>query len=156
MDSRKLGDPSSPEFHLDKYPFYFLNRAVGRYNVVIEKRLKTIGIDIPTWRVLMILGERQPRSLGEISEKGVINLSTMQRIIERMKRAKLVSSSARKGDGRVHEVELTDLGQKKLAVARKITAKIYGTIIDGISEADFNKLISTLDRLYVNLGTLNP
>ena len=46
-DPRKLGDPGTAAFHVDKYPFYLLNRLVSRYNVIIESRLREIGLDIP-------------------------------------------------------------------------------------------------------------
>ena len=39
-DPRKLGDPGTAAFHVDKYPFYLLNRLVSRYNVIIESRLR--------------------------------------------------------------------------------------------------------------------
>ena len=70
-DLRQLGNPGTPAFQLNKYPFYLLNRAVSRYNAIIEKRLRGIGIDIPTWRVLMILGEAAPRSVSQIAEAAV-------------------------------------------------------------------------------------
>jgi DNA-binding MarR family transcriptional regulator len=151
-DARDLGDPGTAEFQVEKYPFYLLNRLVSRYNVVIESRLKAIGLDIPYWRVLMILGEQEPLSVGRISEAAVINLSTMTRIIQRMTAAGLVSPRPLPDDARVVEVSLTPAGKRKLAEARKETAPIYGQIIDGFSEEQFNSLIDSLDRLYRNLG----
>ena len=80
-DLRPLGDPGSEEFRVDAYPFYLLNRAVSRYNVVIEAELRAIGIDIPTWRVLMVLGEKAPRPIAQVARSTVINISTMARIV---------------------------------------------------------------------------
>jgi DNA-binding MarR family transcriptional regulator len=153
-DNRKFGDPGTPAFRVDKYPFYLLNRAVSRYNIVIEARLRTIGIDIPFWRVLMILGEDQPRSVGQVAEAAVINLSTMMRIIQRMETAGLVLSAPRAENGRVTAVSLTPRGQDKLLAARAITAPIYATLIDGFSSRDFDKLIELLNRLHANLGDI--
>lgn len=151
-DARHLGDPGSAAFQLDKYPFYLLNRAVSRYNVVIEARLRTIELDIPNWRVLMVLGERAPRSIGQIAAACVINLSTMMRIIGRMKRAGLVTSAASSTDARVTEVSLTALGRAKLEKARVITSPIYQAVIEGFSARDFDQMIRLLNRLHGNLG----
>ncbi len=156
MDDRRLGDPGTKAFRLDKYPFYLLNRAVSRYNVVIEERLRVIEIDIPTWRVLMVLGERSPRSVGDLADKAVINLSTMMRIVQRMTRDGFVSLATRADDARVRLVSLTDFGNQKLDAARLITAGVYASIIDGFSETDFTLFITMLDRLNENLVNLTP
>lgn len=153
-DNRRLGDPGSPAFQLDRYPFYLLNRAVSRYSVVIETRLRAIDLDIPNWRVLMVLGERAPRSIGQIADACVINLSTMMRIIGRMKLAGLVTSAARPSDARVTEVFLTEQGAARLEAARTITAPIYQAVIEGFSARDFDQMIRHLGRLYDNLGHL--
>lgn len=150
-DPRALGDPGSGHFRVDSYPFYLLNRAVSRYNVVIEANLKRIGIDIPTWRVLMILGESSPQPIGQIARLAVINLSTMMRIMERMTKAGLIESKQSRSDGRITELDLTAAGRKKLAAARKVTAPIYQDVIAGFSAKDFSVLLMLLNRLYDNL-----
>lgn len=150
-DLRALGDPGSEHFQVDCYPFYLLNRAVGRYNVIIESNLKPIGIDIPTWRVLMILGEKAPQPLGQVARLAVINLSTLMRIVERMTKAELIEARQSRSDGRITELELTAAGRKKLAAARKITAPIYQQVIQGFSAKDFSVLLTLLNRLYDNL-----
>lgn len=150
-DQRALGDPGSDAFRVDRYPFYLLNRAVGRYNVVIGARLKAIGLEIPAWRVLMVLGEHAPRSIGQIADASVINLSTMMRIIGRMEDAGLVASAPSAYDARITEVALTPLGHRKLAEARAATSPVYAQGISGISASDFNRLIELLARLHDNL-----
>ena len=153
-DVRHLGDPGTPDFQVDKYPFYLLNRAVSRYNRIIEARLRRIGLSIPFWRVLMILGEHAPRGVGEISDAAVINLSTMTRIVQRMSGMKLIRCMPRSDDNRVTEVSLTALGQRKLSRARKITAPVYAAAIAGFSEKEFVQAIVILERLHANLSPL--
>ncbi len=151
QDLRPFGNPGSDEFRLDAYPFYLLNRAASRYNVVIESHLRRIGIDIPTWRVLMILGEREPLAIGQVAKSAVINLSTMMRIVERMDKAGLIAIAPSETDGRVKEIALTVEGRAKLAAARESTAPVYETIIRGFSAGDFSRLLDLLGRLYDNL-----
>lgn len=152
QDPRDLGDPGSDAFRVDSYPFYQLNRAVSRYNIVIEGALRTLDIDIPTWRVLMILGEESPRSIGQIAKSAVIHLSTMMRIIERMMKAGLVERAPNASDGRVTDVILTDHGREKLAAARVLTAPLYRQVIRGFSQSDFTRLLDLLNRLHGNLS----
>ncbi|MBA3895948.1 MAG: winged helix-turn-helix transcriptional regulator [Sphingomonadaceae bacterium] len=151
LDQRPLGNPGSGAFRVDRYPFYLLNRALGHYNVVISARLRGIAIDIPTWRVLMVLGERSPRSIGQIAEASVIKLSTMMRILERMADAGLVTSAPSTLDARVTEVFLSNAGRGKVVEARAATAPVYAAAIGGFSAVDFDRMIMLLGRLHDNL-----
>jgi DNA-binding MarR family transcriptional regulator len=150
-DQRTLGDPGSPAFRVDRYPFYLLNRAVSRYNIILAPKLRAIGLDIPSWRVLMVLSEKSPRSIGQIAEASVINLSTMMRIVQRMSDVGLITSAPSQHDARVTEVFLTEGGTAKLAEARTVTSPVYAKLIEGFSEPDFNDLIGLLNRLHDNL-----
>ncbi|WP_068085220.1 MarR family winged helix-turn-helix transcriptional regulator [Novosphingobium rosa] len=150
-DLRPFGDPGSNRFRVDAYPFYLLNRAASRYNVVIESQLRPIGIDIPTWRVLMILGEREPLPIAHVAKSAVINISTMMRIVERMVKAGLIVTQPSETDGRVTELAMTDLGQEKLVAARAATSPVYQQIITGFSAEDFAQLLDLLGRLHDNL-----
>ncbi|HLY57835.1 MAG TPA: MarR family transcriptional regulator [Stellaceae bacterium] len=154
-DGRALGDPGTAAFRLEKYPFYLLNRAVSRYNVIIGGRLRSIGLDIPTWRVLMILGEQAPRSIGQIAEAAVINLSTMMRIIQRMEQAGLVTSAANAADARVTDVHLGETGTAKLAEARQVTAPVYAGLIAGFSRQEFDRFVATMNKLQANLDAMS-
>lgn len=155
MDNRILGDPGTPDFQVGRYPFFLLNRLAGRYNGVIEPRLRSIGLGIPSWRVLMILGERQPRGVSDIADAAVIPLSTMTRIVQRMVAAGLVASSGSAEDARVTQVSLRAVGEEKLSEARAITAPIYARIIRGFTRRDFDRLLDLLDRMHRNLTDLD-
>ncbi len=151
QDPRELGDPGRESFQVENYPFYLLNRLVGRYNGLIGARLRTIGIDVPTWRVLMILGERSPRGIGDIADAAVINVSTMTRIIQRMMRGGLLVGDSPPDDARVTLVRLTPTGEEKLAEARTTTAPIYAQVIRGFSRREFERLTDSLRRMSANL-----
>lgn len=151
MDKRLLGDPGTPAFQVSSYPFYLVNRLTSRYNTVIEAALRDVGLDIPSWRVLMILGEENPRGVRDIAEAAVIPLSTMTRIVQRMAAAGLVHSAPSTRDARVTEVFLTDEGEAKLIQARQATAPIYRKVIRNLSAKDFGQLIDLLNLLYENL-----
>lgn len=150
-DARLLGDPGTAAFKVRNYPFFQLNRLVSQYNIIVADQLGAIGIDIPTWRVLMILGEASPRSIGEIAQFAIIKISTLTRIIQRMSAAGLVTGQARERDNRVTEISLTDLGNAQLAAARRLTAPIYAQVIIGFSRQEFEAMTKLLDRLHVNL-----
>ena len=152
VDPRVLANPGNPSFQVNIYPFFQLNRLASRYNAIIDARLRRIGIDIPTWRVLMVLGDMRPRSIGSISDAAVINPSTLTRILQRMAAAGLIDSHPHPDDTRVSVVDLTDAGLAKLSEARTITAPIYLKAIDGFQEVEFSQLIATIERMFHNLA----
>ena len=151
LDKRIFGDPGTSAFRVDRYPFYLVNRLASRYNAIIEPRLRSIGLDIPNWRVLMILGERSPRGVSEIADAAVIPLSTMTRIVQRMTAADLAVTQPSEHDARVTSVALTDFGKAKLAEARVATSPIYNRVIHGLSDEDLDRLTALLNALYENL-----
>ena len=70
-------NPAAPEFLLENSPFYWLTRVSGRYLLQMERHLKAIGMDVPRWRVLMILAEDEPATITTLSERSVVKLATM-------------------------------------------------------------------------------
>ena len=54
-DSRSVPPPQEAGFHKANWPFYWITQTSNRYMQVMERRLKTIGMDVAYWRVLMSL-----------------------------------------------------------------------------------------------------
>ncbi|MDZ3831635.1 MAG: MarR family winged helix-turn-helix transcriptional regulator [Sphingopyxis sp.] len=156
MDAFQSGNPGSTTFRVERYPFYLLNRLVSRYNTIIDARLRAIALDIPSWRVLMILGEKSPRGARDIADAAVINLSTMTRILQRMSAAGLVETAKSGTDTRVTLVTLAPAGEAKLADARRVTAPVFEHLIAGLAPRDFERMIALLGQLYDNLDPLAP
>jgi DNA-binding MarR family transcriptional regulator len=150
-DRRALGDPGTPAFRVELYPFYLINRLASLYNATIEPKLRAIGLDIPNWRVLMILGEREPRGVRDIADAAVIPLSTMTRIVQRMAAAGLVEAKPSERDARVTLVSLTEAGTRKLAEARASTSDIYRRLIDGMTGEDFDRFVTLINTMHDNL-----
>lgn len=153
MDNRIYGDPGTAAFQVKKYPFFLLNRLISRYNGIIEARLRTVGIDIPFWRVLLILGERAPLGVRDIADAAVIPLSTMTRIIQRMAVAQFVLAEPSAEDARVTMVSLAPLGLEKLREARAATSSVYKAFIQDVSPREFDRMVDLLERLQTNLDT---
>lgn len=151
MDNRILGDPGTAAFQVGKYPFFLLNRLVARYNIIIESKLRTIGLDIPSWRVLMVLGEGSPRAASQLADATVIIPSTLTRVMQRMAASGLVEIRQSVGDARVTEVRLLEVGQVKLDAARGVTSPIYQKVIENLSREDFDRLTDLLNLLHDNL-----
>ena len=150
--SRLRSDPASPSFRIADYPFYLLNRIAARYAIDMSDALKAIGMDLPTWRALMILHERSPRSVSEIAVQAVVRLSTMTRVVRRLERAGLVRLATRSSDARVTEVQITIRGEDALRRVREVAGRVYARAFADFSPQDIELLNGLLVRVMSNLS----
>lgn len=144
-------DHSAADFELDKWPFYWIAKANGHYLKSIEKELKKSGLDNPRWRVLMLLEGGQARSVSYLATESVTKLSTMTRIVIRMKEEGLVKVRQRENDARVTEAYLTKKGEAAREAAWTHANSIIYRAFKGIDQKSTLKLIDTLSKVVSNL-----
>ena len=149
---RERCDPGSRHFRLDDYPYYLMAVAIERYSSAIEAALQEFGMDRPSWRALMVLGERDPSGSSEIAEKTATKLSTMTRVLQRMELDGLVSRVPRPSDSRVTDVHMSERGKLVLARLKKIASGIFARSFDGVSDSDFDAFIGVLTRANTNMS----
>lgn len=143
--------PDHPDFKLDAYPLYNLNRASWTYIDETTQLLKSADVDHPTWRVLLLLGDQNPSSVTELSKRSVTKMSTITRILIRMEESGLVTRAASPGDSRVTEVSLTDQGHTVLAQMRIIGTHMYQRAFSDFSTEEIGTLVTLLQRIRANL-----
>ncbi|WP_437880334.1 MarR family winged helix-turn-helix transcriptional regulator [Pseudomonas sp. LRF_L74] len=144
-------NPASEDFHKEEFPFYWLARVYGRYTMGMEKLLKKIDLDIPRWRVLNILFENKEASISEISEHAIAKLSTVTKIVYRMKDDGLVETRPCEQDGRVTQVSITEKGRQAFFAMHDITDELFHKSFQGLTEAQVRKLNQVLAKVFDNL-----
>jgi len=117
----------------------------------MEKVLKKIDMDIPRWRILFILKENGESSISEISVHAIAKLSTITKIVYRMKADGLVETNTSASDGRVTEVSLTQQGRDTIEEVQRCTSDIFRNSFKGLTQAQINKLNATLEIIFNNL-----
>ncbi|PZU10773.1 MarR family winged helix-turn-helix transcriptional regulator [Sphingomonas sp.] len=141
-------DLEEERFKIDEWPIYWLTRVVSLYLTQSEGQLKRIGLDIPSWRVLMFLGKDQSASVSELADHAIAKLSTMTKIIQRMQAEGLVECSPRENDGRVTEVRLTERGFEARADAWAVSHRTYERAFGQVPAKETKALITTLSRVF--------
>jgi DNA-binding MarR family transcriptional regulator len=140
-------DPLSPDFTYHSYPFHLLSLASARYNAAMERALKPLGLDQARWRVLVVLAEDGPQSIGFIAEAAVYKASTLSRIIGRMQVGGLVDVAPRASDNRVVEVSLTARGRDLHDRSRVASSRIFHRAASRFSPEELDTLKGLLRRL---------
>ena len=147
-----LHGPDHPNFQLDDYPLYNLNRTSATYIEAMTDSLKHYNMDQPSWRVLMLLGDKNPSTVGDLSRRSVTKFSTITRILIRMENDGLIERKPFPDDNRVIEVFITNKGKDILQELKILASKIYQKAFDGISDQDAINFTNILIRMRENLS----
>lgn len=154
MDNRSVYDPSSIGFRLENSPFYLMAHADFKYHEDMDIVLHKHGVSKPIYRVMTVLREHQPTSIGAIAEAALTKRSTISRIIDRMVEQGLVSTEPNPEDNRITEVTLTPAGQQTLRKLTPIVGRQFNRAMDGVSDRDIAHLLRTLQKISANLSKL--
>jgi DNA-binding MarR family transcriptional regulator len=152
--------PGQKNFVLDDYPLYNLNRTSATYIDEMSKALKQVGLNQTQWRVLGILGDKNPSTVTGIARRSVLKMSTLTRMLDRMERDKLITRKLWANDKRIVHVHITAKGRKFLGRAVQVGANIYARVFDGIPDEQAQQLMHVLIKMRENLNrspyTLSP
>lgn len=139
------------DFDFANWPFYWLAKADRAYLARLEKILAKVGLDIPRWRVLMVLHNRSTASVSELAEHSITKLSTMTKTVQRMEADQLVTTAASVKDGRVTEVSITQKGETAGKIAWEEANRLMEFAFAGFTESEKRKTVKLLEKLTRNL-----
>ena len=146
-----FGNPANNKFRLDNYPFYLVDKINHLYGLEMESVLRKHNMERVQWQILLILREKNPSSISELSERSGRKLSTVSRTIERMRNDLMVSTAPRKTDNRVTDVSMNDAGMQALEKVLIVAGKQYEHAMNGYSNIEIQGLHDQLQRILSNL-----
>jgi DNA-binding MarR family transcriptional regulator len=141
----------SDQLSVTDWPFYWLTRAMARYTDSVTSALDGSNLDLPGWRVTMILHNAGWLSVSEIAAQSNTKLPAMTKTILRMKADGLVISRADETDRRVTLISLTPAGEAKTNVAMDAAQHVYRRAFHGMSQEQQDMLSSLLRDVAENL-----
>ncbi|MCX7561724.1 MarR family winged helix-turn-helix transcriptional regulator [Sulfitobacter sp. F26204] len=154
MDKTEIASKPT-DFNLSQWPFFWTTRLSSRYTLVMDEALKPMGLDIPSWRVLMALFEQDNRSVSELADITVIRLNTMTKIVQRMETGRLLTTRARATDRRVTEASITAKGLELRHRGWEVAEQVMQRAFEGIPDADRAVVNSVLSRVFAKLNEMN-
>ncbi len=147
---RKTG-PDEPGFVLDDYILYNLVRTTATYTEEMAAALKAYGLDTMKWRILMLLHDRSPSTVGDLARRSVTKTPTLTRVLIRMENEGLVVRRALKDDRRVVQVTMTPKAAKVLNMVRSIGQKVFERAFENIPEENIALMTAMLKDIRTNL-----
>lgn len=144
-------DPLSENFQRQEFPFYWIARVNALYAQEMERVLKKIDMDVPRWRIMMILMEQDRLSISEIADQAVSKLPTATKILYRMRDQGLIELVTSPTDGRVTLASMTPEGRDRLELVRESVSGIFKRCFQGLTAAQIKRLNGLLEQLHDNM-----
>lgn len=143
--------PADPGFVLDNYILYNLVRTASVYNDEMAAALKSHGLTTMEWRVLMLLNDKSPSSVGDLARRSVTKMPTLTRILTRMEQGGLVKRTLLKGDRRFVSVTMTSKAAKTLRRVQEIGQRVFERAVEGLSASEISATTEGLKIMRSNL-----
>lgn len=144
-------DAAETELSVRTWPFYWLTRAMARYADSMTSALGGTGLDLPSWRVVMVLRGAGWLSVSEIASQSNTKLAAMTKTVQRMKSDGLVESREGEADRRVTLVSLTPAGKAAAELAMEAARHVFRRAFDGMSTPEQETLSQLLREVAENL-----
>ncbi|MGH6713980.1 MAG: MarR family winged helix-turn-helix transcriptional regulator [Bradyrhizobium sp.] len=132
---------NQPDFDLESYVPYLLNRVGTALVDRFVGGLKDFDLTLPMWRVMAILYRRGPTRFGVLGGLSLIELPTLSRILAAMSDRGLVARVRSDVDGRGTLVQLSAEGRASVEGLIPWAESVAQFTLDGLSadEAEFFK-----------------
>lgn len=116
---------------------------------VYRSLLDQLGLTYPQYLVMVLLWEREPRTVREIGHEIELDSGTLSPMLKRLEGAGLIRRRRRAEDEREVEVTLTDDGRALEDRAREVPRAIEGAT--GLSGEEIEELRGQLAELRASL-----
>jgi DNA-binding MarR family transcriptional regulator len=129
------------------FALYAASRAT---TALYRPLLDELGLTYPQYLVLLVLWERDGRTVKELGEELRLDSGTLSPLLKRMEAAGLVARHRTAGDERVVEVRLTAAGTELQARARSVPATLVAA-----TGLDRKTLVELRDTLTTFASTMD-
>ncbi|MFV0243642.1 MAG: MarR family winged helix-turn-helix transcriptional regulator [Qingshengfaniella sp.] len=126
---------------------YLLNRVGVALGETFSKRIAPYGVTLPMYRVLAILRQTGPKSLGELSTLVSVEMSTLSRLIGTMVKAGHVTRNRPPENGRVVSIAITDQGAALADDLMKLAMQVEMTLLSGLDTTEAETLKSLMRQI---------
>jgi len=133
------------ELLLRRQVCFALHDAARAANALYRPLLDPLGLTYPQYLVMLLLWERDGRTVGELGVALGLDSGTLSPLLKRLEGAGLVARARSAGDERVVVVQLTPVGTALRRRAREIPTSLAAAT--GLSTTELSTLHSTLTRL---------
>jgi MarR family transcriptional regulator, transcriptional regulator for hemolysin len=116
-----------------------------------EQNARGSGLTRSQWQVLAYLAQNEGINQSGLADLLEIEPITLGRIVDKLQTLALIARHPHPSDRRVWLLHLTPAARSKLTQLRRLGDVTRGEALTGVSEADTERLLKTLQALKTNL-----
>jgi DNA-binding MarR family transcriptional regulator len=135
---------------------FLLNRAGSRIATSFSKILETHELNLPMWRVLAVVHQKEGIRAGELATATSIEPSAISRVLGALTKRGLVRREHKSEDARVVSVHLTPEGGRLIEQIIPHAIQHEDVTLADFTEHEIAHLKDMLRRLYENMEHLEP
>ena len=143
--------PSSDDFSLEDFPFYWITQVHAQYVMNVDYALKKYGLDNSRRRLLLALESKPHASVSDLSDMIVSKMSTTTKIVYRLKDEGLVNTYSCENDARITRDGLTEKGLEMAKKVNDLTGVVLEQSFEGLTPLQIEKMMDSLQHIFKNL-----
>ena len=132
------------------YLFYYLWHIVLESQNKIDDAMRAHDIRAPSWRVIMILHERESMTISEIAKAVLLENSRLSHIAQNLEKKGIVQRTKCTDDQRYTRLELTKKGQQIFEDLAPIAERQLESTLQGFSPEERKQLDQMVRRMKDN------
>ncbi|MDY7099823.1 MAG: MarR family transcriptional regulator [Actinomycetota bacterium] len=136
-----------PDHFLDGYLPYLLHRADSLLSVDLHHELAEEHVQVSEWRVLTVLRDRGPLSIGALAERTMLPQPTVTHAVARLERKGYVARSSGRSDRRQRFVSNTEEGAALASTLVERAAALEDAALAELGADERARLVRVLQEL---------
>ena len=142
-----------PDFDVREFLPYLLNQAAEAASLEFQNVYRDrYGMLRNEWRVLFHLGIYGRMTASDIGARAKMHKTKISRAVQRLAERRYLVRQRDEADRRVEHLDLTALGRKVYADLRATARDYDAALVEGMSQADVDRLKAQLVQLAARRG----
>ena len=143
------------ELHMDSFlPTLIKNLSEGMALSMSRRITGSFRLTETEWRILLQLAEHEALTASDIVSYSAMEKSKVSRALATLESRDLVVRKVSESDHRVKLLTMTELGRKRYTALVPRVLDWEKDLIDGLEVSEYRDLLYLLDKLKMQLGTL--
>jgi DNA-binding MarR family transcriptional regulator len=144
----------TPSLLLDEQLCFALYAASRRMTAAYRPLLEALELTYPQYLVMLVLWERDQRTVTELGEQLQLDSGTLTPLLKRLEQTALLTRQRRRSDEREVEITLTAAGHALQERAASIPSCLAERV--RLTDSDFRRLRDELKSLAARLAVVTP
>ena len=143
------------DLHMDSFlPTLIKNLSEGMALSMSRRITGSFRLSETEWRILLQLAEHEALTASDIVSYSAMEKSKVSRALATLESRDLVVRKVSESDHRVKLLTMTELGRKRYTALVPRVLDWEKDLIDGLEVSEYRDLLYLLDKLKMQLGTL--